>query len=60
MSDSSKEKLNRTKETFKKVGELAEEHAKQSDAADKQLAEKLRKAGESAKEVVKHIEKRSG
>lgn len=60
MSESSKEKLVRTKETFKKVGELAEEHAKQSDGFDKELAKKIRRAGESVQEVVRHIEKRSG
>ena len=60
MSDATKEKLNRTKETFKKVGEIAEESAKQIESLDKDLAQKIRKTGESAQEVVRHLERRSG
>ena len=60
MSETTKENLIRIKETFKKIDELAERHAQQSEPLDKHLAEKIRKAGESAKKVVEHIEKRSG
>jgi len=60
MSEPTKEKLIRIKETFKKVDEIAQKQAQQSEPLDKQLAEKIRKAGESAKKVVEHIEKRSG
>jgi hypothetical protein len=60
MSNTTKEKLDQTKEAFEYVIETSKKHAKQSEPLDKHLAEKIRKAGETASEVVKHIEKRSG
>ena len=60
MSDTTKDNLTRTKELFQIVVKLADKRAKQSELLDKHLAEKIRKAGETASEVVKHIEKRSG
>jgi hypothetical protein len=57
MSEETKKQSETAKEFFKKVQEGAEQF--QKSIPDKQLGEKLKKVGESAGEVVKHIEQRT-
>lgn len=58
MSELVKQETKYAKQYAEDVFKSAEHY--QKVIPDKQLGEKLRKMGESAKEVVKHIEERSG
>jgi hypothetical protein len=53
----SKEIVEEVKREFKKISEQTEK-LHQKTGFDKDLSQKIRKAGEQAHEVVKHIEKR--
>lgn len=56
MSEETKKQIQEAGEFFKKVQEGAEKY---SSVPDKQLTEKIRKVGEGAGEVVKHIEEKT-
>jgi gas vesicle protein len=59
MSTASKETIQQVKKTFEKVMTDAETQQKQVAPLDGELAKKIQKASEGAKEVVQHIEERS-
>lgn len=59
MSETTKKKIEETKETFKRIEKFAEEKVRELHPLDAGLAAKIKKAGENASEVVKHIEERS-
>jgi len=56
MSDETKKQVKEAGEFFKKVQEGAEKY---KSVPDKQLGEKIKKVGEGAGEVVKHITERT-
>lgn len=60
MSTASKEIIQETKKTFEKIGTDAETFQTTVQPLDGELAKKIQRVQESAKEVVQHIEKRSG
>jgi len=60
MSANTKQHMNTVRWLYTKVIEYSINKAKQTDHLDKHLAEKIRRAGETAKEVVEHIEKHLG
>lgn len=56
MSEESKKQIQEAQKFFKQVEEGAKTY---QNVPDKQLGEKIKKVGEGAGEVVKHIEKRT-
>jgi hypothetical protein len=56
MSEETKKTVQEAQEFFKKVEEGAQEY---QNIPDKQLTEKIRKVGQGAREVVKHISERT-
>jgi len=59
MSAATKETIQEVKKAFEKVQTDAETYHTKVTPLDGELARKIQKAGETAKEVVKHIEERS-
>lgn len=60
MSADTKKMAEQVKETFKRISRTADEAAKMVQTFDKDLATKIRRVGENAGEVSKHVEERSG
>lgn len=59
MSTASKEIIQETKKTFEKIMTDAEKHHLNTKPLDGELAKKIQKVQEGAKEVIQHIEERS-
>lgn len=59
MSDGNKKIVKEVGETFKRIVREADDAARKVGGFDKDLGNKLRKAGEQGKEIVRHIEERT-